>query len=98
MMSAGPGGTFWVAWGAIAYGIFQLVSGLIDARKPRAQLQVEEKLEREFQTAVLLEARGDILFARAIYEDLARNYPDTRVGRNAKNTIQSMPAHRPELN
>jgi len=93
-VAAGPGRTYWVAWGAIAYGIFQIVLGLKDTGKPQVEIEKEESLENEFQTAVLLEARGEIQQARTIYEHLARDFPDTKTGRNAKNTIESMRANR----
>jgi len=95
---ATPGGTYWVTWGPIAYGIFQIVTGLIDSRKTQEEIVAERALEVEFQKAVGLEARGDILLARAIYHELCAKFPDTKVGRDAKNALASMAAHRPDMN
>jgi hypothetical protein len=96
--AATPGGTYWVSWGAIAYGIFQIVTGLLDCRKTQEEIIAERALEIEFQKAVMVEARGDILLARAIYHDLSTKFPNTKIGRDAKNALASMAAHRPDMN
>jgi ADP-heptose:LPS heptosyltransferase len=46
----------------------------------------------------MVEARGDILLARAIYHDLSTKFPNTKIGRDAKNALASMAAHRPDMN
>jgi TolA-binding protein len=74
----------------MAYGIIQIFLGLKVAQKPQAQVEKEDELESEFEAAVLMEAKSNIAQARAVYEKLARDYPETKVGRNARNTIGSM--------
>jgi hypothetical protein len=97
-LMAGPGGTYWVAWGAMAWGAFQLILGLIDSRKPPEQVEREAELEKQFETAVLLDAAGRMDEAFAMYEDLANKHPDTKWGRDAKNTVASLHRNRGVLN
>ena len=87
--AAKSGGTYVLAWGAIAFGAVQLFQGLLGGRRPP---RVENAGYDELEAATHLEAQGRIQDAAAAYKSIAERFASTPAGNDARKSLENLEA------
>src|SRR5262249_55721879 len=83
------GGTYVVAWGAIAFGVVQLFQGVLGGRRPP---RLENAGYDELELATRLEAQGRIQDAAAAYKSIAERFASTPAGDDARKSLETLQA------
>jgi hypothetical protein len=87
--TAGPGGTYVVAWGAIAFGAVQLFYGLLGGRRPP---RLDNAGYDELEAATRLESQGRLQEAAVSYQLIADRYGGTPAGGDARKSLENLQA------
>ena len=85
------GGTYFLAWGAIAFGAVQFFRGWTGKDD---QPNTEDLGYQELEYATHLETEGRIPEALSVYQSVTEKYPDSDAGRDAEKSIASLQARR----
>jgi len=83
------GGTYVVAWGAILFGVFQLIRGLTNTGD---EPTVEDVAYDALEYATKLETQGRFQEALAIYQKIVQNSPGSGAARDAQKSIENLTA------
>lgn len=92
--SSGPGaGTYFVAWGAILYGIVQIVQGLTGRKVRPGEIDQTVRDDLGYDALSLgtrLEGLGRVDEALAVYQKVIELYPDSGAAHDAQKSMESL--------
>ncbi len=89
--AAAPGGTYVIAWGAIAWGAVEFFQGL-SGRSSRAARQVQAR--DQLDLAAHLES-VDRTAAISKYQEIVQSFPRTPAAREAERNLRTLTAQQP---